>query len=287
MENEFSKTAVDKLEAHFRRYPQALVLTGAGCSTGSGIPDYRDENGDWKHNQPILYQDFVKSRTVRQRYWAGSMHGWPRIVNAKPNAAHLALARLEAAGFVQQIVTQNVDGLHQKAGSNSVIDLHGRLDTVACIDCHHRMSRDTYQYLLLENNPAFIDRLSVPVPDGDARLAVQDYSSFRFPDCPLCGGICKPDVIFFGEFIPKQRVSAALRAMDNADSLVIVGSSLMVLSGYRFCRTAREQGKPMVSINIGRSRADQEFSLKIEQDCCQILSALTERLDATRWCNQG
>ena len=140
---------------------------------------------------------------------------------------------------------------------------------------------------LLENNPAFIDRLSVPVPDGDARLAVQDYSSFRFPDCPLCGGICKPDVIFFGEFIPKQRVSAALRAMDNADSLVIVGSSLMVLSGYRFCRTAREQGKPMVSINIGRSRADQEFSLKIEQDCCQILSALTERLDATRWCNQG
>lgn len=285
MENNPSGPAIDRLEDHFRRYPHALVLTGAGCSTGSGIPAYRDENGNWKHKRPILYQDFVKSDSVRQRYWAGSMHGWPRVVNARPNAAHFALARLQTAGFIHRIVTQNVDGLHQKAGSGGVIDLHGRLDSVICIDCNYRIGREAYQADLLRYNPAYVNRLAVPVPDGDARLTVEDYSDFRCPACPQCGGICKPDVIFFGEFIPKQRVLTAFRALETADSLVIIGSSLMVLSGYRFCRTAREQGKPVVSINIGRSRADREFSLKIEQDCCQILSALVDRLKIAQWCN--
>ena len=203
MENNVCSRAIDALKAHFHHHPRPMILTGAGCSTGSGIADYRDKNGNWKHSPPVLFNDFVKNEATRKRYWARSMHGWPRIANAEPNAAHIALARLDAGGFIHQIITQNIDGLHQKAGSNNVIDLHGKLDSVKCIDCGYQTSRHTYQTILLEWNPNFKSRISVSLPDGDACLAAQDYSSFRFPECPACGGIYKPDVIFFGEFIPK------------------------------------------------------------------------------------
>lgn len=272
---------LDALADFVARHQPLFVLTGAGCSTESGIPDYRDANGDWKRRQPILYQEFVGSEQARRRYWARSLAGWPAFARARPNRAHRALAALETAGFIQQLVTQNVDGLHQRAGSRRVIDLHGRLDTVLCLRCPYRTSRDSLQQKLLDSNPAFAALVSDVAPDGDADLEQVDFSAFRPPDCPSCGGPLKPAVVFFGEAVPKPRAERACRSLNEAGALLVVGSSLTLFSGYRFCKLAADQGQPIAAVNLGRTRADAELALKVNLSCGLALDELLARLDLT------
>ena len=269
---------LDKLIDFIDQHPRLFVLTGAGCSTESGIPDYRDINGAWKHKQPVQYQDFIHGPEVRQRYWARSMLGWSRIANAQPNLAHRALARLEQAGLIRQMVTQNVDGLHQKAGSRRVIDLHGRLDTVDCLECRARWSRVEFQEVLQSLNPDMQAFPAASAPDGDVQLEGVDFSRFQIPSCQRCGGVLKPSVVFFGETIPRPRVELALKRLETAAALLIVGSSLMVFSGYRFFRAAMAQRKPIAAINLGRTRADDQLELKICAPCGQTLSSLVKHL---------
>lgn len=269
---------LDALTVWVERHPRLFILTGAGCSTDSGIPDYRDRNGDWKHRQPVRYQDFVGSERTRQRYWARSLLGWPAFARARPNATHAALAQLEAAGFVHQLVTQNVDGLHQHAGSRRVIDLHGRLDRIVCLDCGTRGTRAALQDALKQNNPAFAALAATVGPDGDAVLDDVDFSGFRIPPCPRCGGLLKPAVVFFGETVPKPRVERARQRLAEADALLVIGSSLMVFSGYRFCRWAADHGQPVAAINLGRTRADDDLALKVNLPCASALNGLLERL---------
>ena len=258
-------------------HPRLLVITGAGCSTASGIPDYRDARGEWKHRQPVRYQAFVAQESVRRRYWAGSMIGWERVRGASPAAAHVALARLEELGHIWQLVTQNVDGLHHRAGSRDVIELHGRLDRVVCLDCGAHVKRSDLQDLLLAWNSAWRGAEALPAPDGDARTRAS-LDGFRVPDCPTCRGILKPSVVFFGESVPKGRVECAFAALTDSDGVLVVGSSLMVFSAYRFCVAAREAGKPVAAINLGRTRADAELAFKVEADCGATLTALADAL---------
>lgn len=192
------------------RHRRIFVLTGAGCSTNSGIPDYRDREGNWKRTPPVTFQDFVGKAEIRQRYWARSQIGWPRFSRARPNPAHLALARLEERGQSELILTQNVDRLHQNAVSQAVIDLHGRLDQVRCLGCDGRVPRESFQLELERRNGRIILDEAATAPDGDADLVSQDLSDFSVPDCPSCGGMMKPDVVFFGENVPAERVRLAM-----------------------------------------------------------------------------
>ncbi len=271
---------VTALADFVERHRTLFVLTGAGCSTRSGIPDYRDAQGEWKHSQPVQYQDFVKKESSRRRYWSRSMVGWPHVQTARPNATHNALARLERAGYVEQLVTQNVDGLHQRAGSERVIDLHGNLKHTVCLDCGFELPRAELQLELEKNNPTPLANSGVTLPDGDVQLEDTALENFHVPPCPRCAGILKPNVVFFGESVPKHRVEHARSALHQASAMLVVGSSLMVYSGYRFCRWAMEQNKPVAAVNIGRTRADEDISLKIEQDCGTTLSNLVDLLDA-------
>ena len=249
-----------------------FVLTGAGCSTDSGIPDYRDREGEWKRAPPVTLQAFMHEPATRQRYWARSMIGWPRFGHASPNTTHHALAQLEHRGRIELLVTQNVDGLHQRAGSKRVIDLHGRLDEVRCMLCDWRQPRDLFQQRLVELNPAWEHLDATTAPDGDADLEGQDFIDFEVPPCPRCGGIVKPDVVFFGEGVPRQRVDAATQALHTADAVLVVGSSLMVYSGYRFVQAAAKAGKPVAALTLGRTRADALLSLKIDARCSDALA---------------
>lgn len=272
--------ALDRLAIFLTTNARVLVLTGAGCSTESGIPDYRDSNGEWKHRRPVMYQDFVGHVSTRQRYWARSLVGWRRIAEARPNRAHVALARLEAAGFVHHLITQNVDGLHERAGSRRLIDLHGRLDTVQCLGCGALTPRAIFQERLEACNPGLSASVleSTIKPDGDADTGALDYSQFDVPSCSDCGGVLKPDVVFFGEGVPPARVEAAFAQLAEADALLVVGSSLMVFSGYRFVQAAIREGKPVAAINLGRTRADAEIATKISAPCGDTLAALEQRL---------
>jgi NAD-dependent SIR2 family protein deacetylase len=261
-----------RLRDFIETHPRLFVLTGAGCSTDSGIPDYRDTNGGWKRPQPVTYQAFMGERGTRQRYWARSLVGWRRFGRATPNATHLALARLERQGRVATLLTQNVDGLHQAAGHQSVIDLHGRLDEVRCMSCEQRMPRETFQHALIQRNPAWATLDANDAPDGDADLEGRDFSHFDIPPCPQCGGVMKPDVVFFGESVPRARVDAAVTSLNESDAVLVVGSSLMVFSGYRFVAAAAGEGKPIAAVNLGRTRADPLLSLKIEQPCAEALA---------------
>lgn len=261
-----------RLATFIQSHQRLLVLTGAGCSTASGIPDYRDRDGAWKHPRPVQYQDFVAKRTVRQRYWARSVVGWRRIAAARPNRAHLALARLEACGALHHLITQNVDGLHQRAGSERVIDLHGRLAAVRCIQCSTHFPRERFQRELGRLNPAWPVN-GRPAPDGDVHLEHADYRQFNVPDCDSCGGILKPDVVFFGESVPRTRVKQAMACLAEADGLLVIGSSLMVFSGFRFAREAARRRISVAAVNQGRTRADELLTLKIDGDCTQVLSA--------------
>lgn len=265
------------LEAFVRGAPRLFVLTGAGCSTASGIPDYRDEEGAWKNKPPVQFQDFIGSHSTRQRYWARSLVGWVRVEAARPAPAHTALAALEKSGTVKTLVTQNVDGLHQKAGSEAVVDLHGRLDTVRCLDCGETVSRNTIQKELEEANPRWVKRSAVDAPDGDARIG-GPFDDVVVPSCAACGGVLKPDVVFFGENVPKTRVAECYSALAEADGVLVAGSSLMVFSGYRFCLAAAELGKPVALVNRGKTRADDLARLKVDGDCGDVLHELLSRL---------
>lgn len=272
------------LDAHRR----LMVLTGAGVSTDSGIPDYRDAAGSWKVRRPIQFREFVGSDAVRQRYWARSFVGWRRIEQARPNATHGAIARLEAAGRVDLLVTQNVDSLHQRSGSRAVVDLHGRLDAVECLGCRVRFGRTAFQEELERLNPGWFGAVgagpeeAVGVvaerPDGDVELGDVDYSAFRVPTCPHCAGVLKPAVVFFGEQVPRERVARAMGCLETSDGLLVVGSSLMVWSGYRFVRRAAELGRPVAIVNLGKTRGDGEATLKIESPCGELLPRVVERL---------
>ena len=273
MPAEPAKTAdhAHRLQDWLRAHRRLFVLTGAGCSTDSGIPDYRDAQGAWKRSAPVTWQAFLHEPATRARYWARSFVGWPQVAAAAPNATHHALAALEARGMLSLLVTQNVDGLHQRAGSRDVVDLHGRIDGVRCLGCDARFSRAAVQDDLAARNPGWAGREATTAPDGDAE--VEDTTGFRVPACRACGGMLKPDVVFFGENVPRARVEAAARALQGADAMLVVGSSLMVYSGYRFARMAREAGLPLAILTRGVTRADALATLKLDADCGGTLAA--------------
>ena len=262
------------LRDFIERHDKLFVLTGAGCSTGSGIPDYRDADGEWKRGRPIMLQDFVAHAHSRKRYWARSLIGFRRMRAARPNDAHLALAVLESQGRVTQLVTQNVDGLHQAAGSRAVIDLHGRVDVVRCLTCDRRIPRERVQADLVERNPDFASLDALEAPDGDATLEGIDFATFEVPACDACSGLLKPDVVFFGERVPPDRVQRAFAALDEADAMLVVGSSLMVYSGYRFVQAAARAGKPIAAVNLGRTRADELLTVKVMDRCADAFTFL-------------
>lgn len=266
--------ALARLHALVRENPRLLLLTGAGISTDSGIPGYRDADGQWRGNKPIQYKDFLASQATRQRYWARSMAGWPLMSRAQPNAAHVAVAALQRAGHVERLVTQNVDGLHQRAGSADVIELHGSIGSVICLECGMVHPRAEVQAQLASENPDFVHSTAAPSADGDAHVEREDFDALRLPQCARCGGMLKPDVVFFGESVPRERVNAVYEALQTADAMLVIGSSLMVYSGYRFCVEAARLGKPLAAINLGHTRADPLLTLKVETPCATALTAL-------------
>jgi NAD-dependent SIR2 family protein deacetylase len=247
-----------------------VALTGAGVSTDSGIPAYRDEEGRWKQTAPMQFRDFVGSELSRQRYWARSMVGWQRMAQAAPNDAHRALAEMEQRGLLRLLITQNVDGLHSAAGSENVVDLHGRLDRVICLGCKNVTPRAELQAKLVAENAEFLGQSFVARADGDVELAV-DYERFRLTACAACGGVLKPDVVFFGENVPVPRVERAMGSLDGARALLIAGSSLMVFSGFRFARTAARLGVPIAVVNLGRTRADELATLRVAGNVGDLL----------------
>lgn len=271
---------IERLAVLLERGPFA-VITGAGLSTASGIPAYRDRHGQWQHRKPIQHQDFLKSEAVRRRYWARSFVGWPVVAQASPSAGHTALTALWRAGALATIITQNVDGLHQKAGCEEMIELHGGIGQVRCMACQQLYARALVQQWLAQGNRDFdpvAAESAQSAPDGDAQLEDAYYAHFCVPDCPSCGGTLKPDVVFFGDNVPRERVARATHAIEQTRGLLVVGSSLTVYSGYRFAELAHRLGKPVVAINQGLTRADAILSVKIEQDCNHTLVQLQQVL---------
>lgn len=269
-----SAADIERLVAWLAARSSVTALTGAGVSTESGIPDYRDGDGNWKRSQPVQYRDFVESEAVRKRYWARSFAGWPMFTAARPSAAHVALARLEAKGRIARIVTQNVDRLHQRAGSRNVIDLHGRLDVVRCLANGHRFDRDAFQARLRDANPDWEVSSARIAPDGDADLEGIDFDTFNVPACETCGGMLKPDVVFYGESVPRETTAAALAAVESADGVLVAGSSLMVWSSFRLVRAAAARGVEIVAVNRGHTRGDDLFAFKIDAECGAVLTAI-------------
>lgn len=256
-----------------------LVLTGAGISTSSGIPDYRDSDGVRRGRQPMMYQEFLAAAESRRRYWARAMLGWPRVRQAQPNAAHEALAGLQRHGLISNLITQNVDTLHDQAGSQDVIELHGSLHRVLCLDCGQRSERDSIQQLMERQNPYLAGVDAVQAPDGDTLLDPAFEARFQVPQCPHCAGErMKPDVVFFGENVTQATAARAMAAAENAAGMLVVGSSLMAYSAFRLCRVIADRGKPLIAINLGKTRADDLLDLKIEASCEQLLPLLTQRL---------
>lgn len=274
------KDDIGLLRDFLSRHDSVVALTGAGVSTASGIPDYRDRNGEWKQSQPMQFGEFKASDSARKRYWARSFVGWTHFSRARPNAAHDALARLESSGKLDMLITQNVDGLHGEAGSRKVIDLHGRLARVRCIDCDTTQERRRYQEALRQANPHWDAQPARYTADGDAVLTTARHDGFSVPGCRACGGTVKPDVVMFGESVPQSRVQRAFAAIDRARALLVVGSSLMVYSGFRFARHARENGMPIAIVNRGRTRADDIATLKVDDDCERVLPLLLDRQTA-------
>lgn len=266
-------SAVSKLRDWLDRHHRIFVLTGAGCSTASGIPDYRDGNGDWKRTPPVTYQALVGDPATYHRYWARGSVGWPAFLAARPNLAHASLARLEQRGGLGLLLTQNVDGLHQRAGSRNVIDLHGRLDEVVCLQCGTRLPRERVQEDIERGNPGWNAALVGIAPDGDADIDDAAIAGFAPPRCGDCGGLLKPDVVFFGENVPRDRVLRAREALAAADAMLVAGSSLMVWSGFRFARFAHEAGLPLAILNRGRTRADGLAGLRLDADIGATLDA--------------
>ena len=256
-----------------------VVLTGAGISTPSGIPDYRDSEGVRRGRQPMMYQEFLPAPESRRRYWARAMLCWPRVRQAQPNAAHVALAELQRQGRISALITQNVDTLHDQAGSPDVIELHGSLHRVLCLDCGQRSTRDEIQQRMVEQNPYLAGVDAVQAPDGDTLLDPAFEARFQTPQCPYCAGErMKPDVVFFGENVAQPTAARAMAAAENAAGLLVVGSSLMAYSAFRLCRVITDRGKPLMAINLGKTRADELLDLKIEVSCEQLLPLLAQSL---------
>ncbi|MCP2274557.1 NAD-dependent protein deacetylase [Nocardia amikacinitolerans] len=261
---------------------RVAVLTGAGLSTDSGIPDYRGP--DSPPRNPMTYQQFVGDAAFRQRYWARNHIGWRRMDAARPNAGHRALAQLERLGVVTGLITQNVDMLHTKAGHRRVIDLHGTYARVRCLRCSALISRMTLADRLEAANPGFAEAASATgievAPDADAVVA--DTEGFRMVDCARCGGMLKPDIVYFGENVPKERVAAAFDLVDEADALLVAGSSLTVMSGLRFVRRAAKNGCPVVIVNRGRTRGDEYATHTLDTGCSEALDALAAAAGAAQ-----
>jgi NAD-dependent SIR2 family protein deacetylase len=263
---------------HLLERRRIAVLTGAGCSTESGIPDYRGPLTRAKARNPVQYRAFVTSASARARYWARSALGWPRFRDFKPNAAHQAIASLQRAGRLTGLLTQNVDQLHQKAGSRELIELHGALAGVRCLSCGTLSARDELQPRLLALNPTLeVERFEL-APDGDADLPDHLIESFRVPACEQCEGVLKPDVVFFGESVPRPRVDAALQIVDDAEVLLVVGSSLEVFSGHRYVLRAAERDIPVALINLGPSRADAHAHVHVDAKAGEVLPKLVAAL---------
>jgi NAD-dependent SIR2 family protein deacetylase len=258
-----------------------VVLSGAGLSTESGIPDYRGETGRRRRAEPMTYQTFTGSAAARRRYWARSHLGWRHVTGAAPNAGHRAVAELQRRGLVTGIITQNVDGLQQAAGAHGVIELHGSLDRVVCLGCGRRTPRGELDDRLRAANPHWSADVRAINPDGDAVLADEEIDAFRVVDCADCGGVLKPDVVFFGENVPKPRVDACYALTERAGTLLVLGSSLTVLSGYRFVRHAARHGIPIVIINQGATRGHQHALAAFDTPLGPALTALVAGLDGT------
>jgi len=254
------------------------VLTGAGISTDSGIPDYRGPTGSLRHRTPIQYQEFLRSRESRRRYWARSCLGWQFMLERTPNVAHTAIADLQDRGIVTGLITQNVDGLHQAAGSREVTELHGGLARVRCMQCGHVTGRSELQRRLLELNPGWLEQTAEYAPDGDAELPSEATRHFAVPVCPRCEGTLKPDVVFFGESVPAERVAESFRKVADADVLLVVGSSLTVFSGFRFADYAVKHGKTLGIVNLGTTRADRIASIKIDAPTATVLPVIQRNL---------
>jgi len=252
---------------------RAVALTGAGVSTDSGIPDYRGPDGVQRRRAPVQYQEFMKSEARRRRYWARSVAGWARFAAAAPNAAHRAIAAMESAGALVGVITQNVDRLHHAAGSRRVVELHGALARVRCMGCGAFEARDALQARLLALNPWLAEVAATPAPDGDAELEAEAEARVAVAPCLACGGVLKPDVVFFGENVPRHVVEAAWGMFDEADALVVLGSSLTVFSGYRFVLRASERGVPVAIVNHGVTRGDPHAALKLDAGVAEALGA--------------
>ncbi|KAJ3671669.1 hypothetical protein LUZ60_007748 [Juncus effusus] len=282
---------VNLLHEFIDRSSKLMVLTGAGISTESGIPDYRSPNGAYSTGfKPITHQEFVRSNRFRRRYWARSYAGWRRFIKSKPNTAHYALATLEKVGRVNFMVTQNVDRLHHKAGSNP-LELHGTVFTVVCLDCDESISRESFQDQLKTLNPKWAseieslengysgsdESLGVQRPDADVEIDKKFWEeNFEIPECKTCGGILKPDVVFFGDNVPKERADKSIEGARECDAFLVLGSSLMTMSAFRLARSAHEAKAPIAIVNIGDTRADDLVSLKINARCGEILPRLLD-----------
>jgi len=251
-----------------------MVLSGAGLSTESGIPDYRGPTGALRKGLPMTYQTFTGDAAARQRYWARSQLGWRLIARAVPNAGHRAVAALQHRGLLSAVVTQNVDGLHQAGGATSVVELHGSLDRVVCLGCRQRTPRDELDQRLRAANPGWQARATAINPDGDAVLTDADTAGFAIVNCRACGGVLKPDVIFFGENVPRARVGECYQLVSQARALLVLGSSLTVMSGYRFVRHAAGEGIPVAIINRGPTRGDGQASLRLDLPLGRTLTSL-------------
>ncbi|MFO7546990.1 MAG: NAD-dependent protein deacetylase [Trueperaceae bacterium] len=271
--------AIDDL-AVFLRERRALVLSGAGISTESGIPDYRGVDRNGPPPSPITYQRFVRDEHARRRYWARSALGWAVMHDKSPNEGHRAVAALERDEHVTGVLTQNVDGLHQAAGSRKVVELHGALSRVVCLRCGRRELRASLQARLEALNPGFVERGVTILPDGDADLPEALERAFQVAACLVCGGVLKADVVFFGENVPVPRVEEAFALLDGAEALLVLGSSLAVRSGYRFVEAAWEGGKPVAIVNHGPTRGDDLASVRVEGRLGAVLPELVQRLGA-------
>jgi NAD-dependent deacetylase sirtuin 4 len=254
-----------------------VALTGAGCSTESGIPDYRGPGKEAQVRKPIMHDAFIRRPEVRRRYWARATLGWSRFSDAEPNAAHRALAALETGGELCGLITQNVDRLHHRAGSRRVVELHGALAEVLCLACGRRYARAELQERLLGANPGWLEQVVPVAPDGDADLPGEAVEGFTVVDCE-CGGMLKPDVVFFGAGVPPATTTAAWELFDEAEALLVVGSSLTVWSGYRFVRKAAERGMPIALVNMGPTRADDLIHARVDEPAGQVLPRLASRL---------
>jgi NAD-dependent SIR2 family protein deacetylase len=266
--------------AQLARGRRLVVLTGAGCSTESGIPDYRGADTPPRTRPPIQHREFVDKPEMRRRYWARSMLGWPRLCRARPNAAHTALAALEASGIVAGLITQNVDGLHGAAGSRHVVELHGAIGRVRCLECAALTDRAALQTRLCAANPSWEDRAATAriQPDGDAELPDHLVADFEVVACAACGGVLMPDVVFFGGSVPRATLDAAWDAFDRGELLLVVGSSLTVFSGYRFVRRAAERGVPVAILNRGPTRGDPHAQIRVDARAGEALPALARAL---------